>query len=298
MAFIYEGKRYRSKKFPILEYIFDNCTEHRTTGMTENHTFTLDDIAEGYRVLNIYRAASISNTILDLTRKDGGIESRLPLSIKEHGYDLRKKTGTDPYGKSFAGEFVYVGKGNALSSWYLWTETPDRQVCVQNKIPIKVAKFLSNDEGALFSVIDYCDVLSLALYNSPGSVIRVQNPMKWQPNEIDGLYFSDFEGSDTLYPTEAKALSTGDNINLEQMLGAYNTMKEKIPNVKVIPLGIQMIKNGMRIGVFRKESGVLEIDQYIQVTFEPPIKSWQRSLVRQKDTSNNYMLSLFSEDLP
>ncbi len=278
MTFIFNGRKYRSKKFPLLEYIFNKLTANGTKAIAENHTFTLADIAEAYTALSIKEPASISNTILDLTRKDGGIEARLPLSLIEYGYDLRKKTGTTQTGASYAGEFVYVGVGNALRSWHLWTEVPDRYIEVPNRIPERVKKFLSDDEGALFSVIDYCDVLSLALYGKDhlNTIIRVQNPMKWQPNEIDGLYFSDFKGQEILYPTEAKALSTGDDINLEQMIGAYNTIREKIPSIKVVPLGIQMIENGMRIGVFREESNHLEIDTYIQATFDPPIVSWQR----------------------
>lgn len=285
MAFIYQGKRYRSKKFPLLEYIFNRYTDNATKALTENHTFTLADISEAYKALAIPEPASISNTILDLTRKDSGIGSRLPLSLIEYGYDLRKKTGVAPGGASYAGEFVYVGVGNALRSWHLWGEIPDREVIIPNTIPQKIVDFLSDDEGALFSAIDYCDVLSLALHNCSNTVIRVQNPVKWQPNEIDGLYFSDYTGTKTLYPSEAKALSTGDHINLEQMLGAYQMVMQKIPSVRIIPLGLQMIANGIRIGVFKEENNRLEIEQYIQVIFNPPIKSWQPRSAKKEKTS-------------
>ncbi len=292
MPYTHNGKEYRSKKFPMLEHIFNKRTENGTKGIGDNHTFTLRDVSEGYAACGIREPASISNTILDLTRQDRGIQARLPVSIIELGYDLRKKTGDASNGDSYAGEFVFVGLGNALSSWHLWNETPDKTVVIQNKISPKIARYLSNDEGALFSAIDYCDVLSKALYDLDNVVTHVQNPMKWHPNEIDGLYFSDFEGHDTLYPIEAKALSTGDQINLEQMLGGYRTIKEKIPRVQIIPLGIQMIVNGMRIGVFRENNGQIEIVQYLQVTFNPPIRSFQRTPVRQKDA---YMESLFSD---
>ncbi len=291
MPYTYNGKKYRSMKFPMLEHIFNKRTENGTKGIGDNHTFTLRDISEGYAACGIPEPASISNTILDLTRQDRGIQARLPTSIIELGYDLRKKTGDASNGVSYAGEFVFVGLGNALSSWHLWSETPDRTVVIQNKIPPKIARYLSNDEGALFSAIDYCDVLSKALYDLDNVVIHVQNPMKWHPNEIDGLYLSDFEGYDTLYPIEAKALSTGDQINLEQMLGGYRTIKEKIPHVQIIPLGIQMIVNGMRIGVFRENDDQIEIAQYLQVTFNPPIQSFQRTPMRRRGA---YTESLFS----
>lgn len=277
MPITYNGKEYRSQKFPVLEYIFNKLTENGTKGMTQNHTFTLKDVSEGYRACNIPEPASISNTILDLTRKRRDIASRLPLSIIEHGYDLRKKTGKTSTGEKYCGEFFYVGVGNALKSWHIWADEPDERVFVKNNIPKKIAKYLGKDEAALFSAIDYCDALSIAIYghNHSGTILRIQNPMKWQPNEIDGLYFSDFEGSDTFYPVEAKALSTRDDLNLVQMLGAYYMIKTKVPDIKVIPLGIQMIENGMRIGIFREAGDHLEISKYIQVEFDPPIESWQ-----------------------
>lgn len=61
--------------------------------------------------------------------------------------------------------------------------------------------------------------------------MRVQNPMKWQPNEIDGLYMS--ADGKTIYPVEAKAVSTGDDINLEQMPGQYKTITVKMPGVNI-----------------------------------------------------------------
>ncbi len=58
-------------------------------------------------------------------------------------------------------------------------------------IPSEIRPYLCNDEGALFSVIDYCDVLSQILYDQKNNIVlRIQNPMKWQPNEIDGFYFA------------------------------------------------------------------------------------------------------------
>jgi hypothetical protein len=297
MVYIHNGMEYRSKKFPMLEHIFNKLTENGTKGIGQDHTFTLKDISEGYRACGIPEPASISNTILDLTRKFGDITARLPPSIIAYGYDMRKKTGVDPKtGASFAGEFVYVGLGNTLLSWHLWTEEPDQIVVVSNKVPPKIAKYLSNDEGALFSAIDYCDVLSLAIYgyDHPGTILRIQNPMKWQPNEIDGLYFSDFEGVDTLYPTEAKALSTRDDINLEQMLGAYRTITQRLPNVKVVPLGIKMIQNGMRIGLFNGADDQLEITRHIKITFDPPISSW-RAGPRRRGDSPAMMDTLFPD---
>jgi hypothetical protein len=290
------------QKFPVLEYIFNKLTENGTKGLTENHTFTLKDVSEGYAAAGTHdEPASISNTILDLTRKDLGIASRLPQSIIQYGYDLRKKTGKSPTGKSYAGEFVYVGVGNVLHSWHKWAGQPDQEVVIPNKIPEKITKYLRKDEGALFSAIDYCDALSLAIYglHNPDTIIRVQNPMKWQPNEIDGLYFSDFEGVDTLFPVEAKALSTRDDINLEQMLGGYLTLKAKTPGVNVIPLGIQMNPNGMKIGVFKLHKDELEIDKYIQVTFDNPIVSWQTTrkirLRPMKAPSAAFIGSLFPD---
>lgn len=285
---ICNGKEYRSQKHPLLEYIFHKYNPSNDISI---HTisFTLSDISEAYRAVQIFRVdgngnkkrvyepASISNTILDLVRQNRGIKSRVPDSIIELGYDLRKKTG-----KNSAGEFVFVGVGNELSSWITWSSNPEKISIDSSPIPSIVLGFLRKDEGALFSVIDYCDILSQALYGTSGIVIRVQHPLKWQPNEIDGFYAGIVDGVETLFPIEAKALTTHDEINLDQILGGINTISLNLENthIHIVPMAVKMISNGILIAVFSTcESGetvdFVKVERTIEVTFEPPINSWQ-----------------------
>jgi hypothetical protein len=108
--------------------------------------------------------------------------------------------------------------------------------------------------------------------------------MKWQPNEIDGLYFSDYgDEHEHLYPIEGKALSTGDEINLEQMLGAYLTMKPRARGIHIVPLGIQMVTTGLKIAELKYTNNQLSLAKYISVSIEPPIPSWvsHRSIADQ-----------------
>lgn len=272
MAFVYNGITYRSKKFPMLEYIFNNKTNNGTQNIGYNITFTLKDVSDGYHACGIDEPASISNTILDLTRQDRGIEGRLPAYIYNLGYDLRKKTGPSPDG-NYCGEFVFVGIGNVIHSWLVWDESKEVVVTVKNTVPKNVLKYLSNDEGALFSVIDYCDVLSYALYGEQGKIMRVQNPMKWQPNEIDGLYMS--ADGDVIYPVEAKAVSTGDDINLEQMLGQYKTITAKMPGVNIVPIAARMKDYGVDLAVLQYNVYELLPSKFVKVMISPVINSWQ-----------------------
>lgn len=272
MAFVYNGKTYNSKKFPMLEYIFNQKTQNGTQGIGNNITFTLKDVSEGYRACGIPEPASISNTILDLTRQDRGIDSRLPKSISSFGYDLKKKTGPSPEG-NYCGEFVFVGKGNVIHSWLVWDSAKEEVVTVNNTIPANVRKYISNDEGALFSAMDYCDLLSYALFGESGKVMRVQNPMKWQPNEIDGLYMS--ADGNTIYPVEAKAVSTGDDINLEQMFGQYKTITAKMPGVKIVPIAARMKSYGVDLALLKYNVYELTPTRFIKVKISPAISSWK-----------------------
>ena len=120
--------------------------------------------------------------------------------------------------------------------------------------------------------MDYCDAFSYALVGKKNSIIRVQNPIKWQPNEIDGLYTS-FDGK-TIYPVEAKAVSTGDDINLEQMLGQYNILRSKMPNVKIVPVAARMKSYGVDLAVLEYRKDRLEPFKYVKVIFDPAIDSW------------------------
>jgi len=250
--------------------------------------FTLADISEAYREVEVYRIksdghktrikepASISNTILDLVRQNRGIQGRMPDSLIQCGYDLRKKTGGN-----LAGEFVYVGVGNEINSWMKWTAPSEKIDVSSSPLPNLVLDYLRRDEGALFSVIDYCDVLSQAIYKQTRVLIPVQHPLKWQPNEIDGFYVGVINGIRTLFPIEAKALTTHDEINLDQMLGGVQTISANLRNTHahIIPLAIKMIKNGIQITVFSKsEAGddveTIQVERTIEVSFIPPIRAW------------------------
>lgn len=285
---ICNGKEYRSQKHPLLEYIFKKYNPRNDISQKVIR-FTLADISDAYRNVEIYtfdkkrnrkrvrEPASISNTILDLVRQNRGIASRMPESLIQLGYDLRKKTGGN-----LAGEFVFVGVGNALSSWMNWPANPPQVTISSAPLPDLVLDYLRNDEGALFSVIDYCDVLSQVLYNSREVVKRVQHPLKWQPSEVDGFYAGIINGIRTLFPIEAKALATHDEINLDQIVGGVNTISLNLENTHahIVPLAVKMIRNGILIVVFSTcEAGqqveTVEVEKTIEVTFDPPIPSWQ-----------------------
>lgn len=284
---ICNGEYYRSQKHPLLEYIFRKYNPDVDT--TKNVSFTLANISEAYRNVDVYKIdvkgnqvrvlepASISNTILDLVRKNRGIRARMPDSLIQSGYDLRKKTGNN-----FAGEFVYVGFGNELSSWMKWPISVEQLTISSSSLPNLILDYLRRDEGALFSVIDYCDVLSQALYKNRNTVIRVQHPLKWQPNEIDGFYVGIIDGVKTLFPIEAKALTTGDEINLDQITGGINTISSNLKDshTYIVPMAVKMIRNGILIVIFKVcEAGQIidhvEVEKTIEVSFDPPIAAWQ-----------------------
>lgn len=279
---VINGKSYQSFKHPMLEHIFFKKNPKGDTTL-EVISFTLEDISIAYRELGIKEPASISNTILDLVRKKRPISSRLPETVYSLGYDLIKKTGSTENGKSFAGEFIFVGVGNEINSWLEWPDEYDNVLEISSKgIPGGILEFIRSDEGALFSVIDYCDVFSILFYNKQNSVIRVQNPLKWQPNEIDGFYFSNENNHIQLFPVEAKALTTGDDINLEQIQGALTVIVQKYVDRDILirPLATKMVKNGILIAEFQpiktlgNNSAAIEVNKFHKISFNPPIDSW------------------------
>lgn len=266
-----------SKKHPVLGYIFKKYYDPRKKQSAI--PFYLSDISEGYKHCHVPEPVSISNTILDLTRQDRGIFSRVPESIAKLGYDLRKKTGNDHNGKRFAGEFVFVGVGNTLKSWLLWPSKIHEIKISSSNVPLIVLRLVRPDEAGLFSVIDYCDVFSKVIYGGKKKMHRVQNPMKWQPNEIDGFYVCDAEKTLDLFPVEAKALTTGDAINFDQLQGGFRTVKEKVEGLKIKadirPVVAKMIVNGIDIAIFPKNQLPERAEKFYRVIFEPAIPSWK-----------------------
>ena len=47
-----------------------------------------------------------------------------------------------------------------------------------------------------------------------------------------------------------------------------------MPNSNIIPTAVSMIRNGINIATFTFDKGYLEIDEFIQVIFDPPLDSW------------------------
>ena len=244
-------------KFEVLEHIFDEKTLNKTQHIGTDIDFTLRDVGNAMMATCGALPASRSNFVLDLTRKDSGITRQLPQSIIDCGYDLRKKTGRVPgtSRESYCGTFVFRGMdahGNTipLKDWLkLDEEAVQRTIEIDNRVPDLVREFLSNDEASLFSVIDYCDILSQVM-GKP--IYRIQSPMKWQPNEIDGFYVAQDGRVIEIYPVEAKAISTKDDINLVQILGQYHTLREKYTrngySLVVRPVAARMENTGMRLG--------------------------------------------------
>lgn len=272
-----KNRNYSSKKHPVLEYIFRKY--HKAELKQNVIAFYLSDISDGYRACGLREPVSISNTILDLTRQDRGVESRLPKSIYKLGYDLRKKTGQDKHGKKYAGEFVFMGVGVVLKSWLIWPKKIKEITISSSGIPKIVTMLMRRDEGALFSVIDYTELFSRVLANGKQRIFRIQNPMKWQPNEIDGFYGTHTDGKPTLYPVEAKALTTGDDINMDQLRGGYITVKEQMARLEletdIQPVAVRMVKNGIDIAIFPKNKTPQVVESFVKVKFLPELTNWK-----------------------
>jgi hypothetical protein len=276
------AKQHRSYKHPILESIFKEKRDERIPPeKQEIITFTYDDIRTTINKLDVGRnkQASLSNFVIDLTRVDRGIECRVPPYIEERGYDL---VNVKKYGNErIAGAFKFVGIGNEVKSWLEWPATMHTIEVDSGSIPTIVLDFIRQDEGALFSIIDYCDIMSKVLsfhLSEEIAILRVQHPLKWQPHEIDGLYIS--EDPRTLYPVEAKALSTHDQVNLYQMRGELETMKMNYKRIPICPLGCQMLNDGMRFAIFPRIASQEEVpleliaEEFVKVTLKPEIQAW------------------------
>ena len=278
-------------KMAVLEYLFMKKTNNGTSLIGNDIDFTLKEIGEGIIATGGITPTSWSNFVLDLTRKKNTIQQRLPSQVIKYGYDLRKKTGRVPGSKdeNYCGTFVYRGfdtNGNTIpiQDWLEWG-LPDKTITVENKVPELVQRFISNDEASLFSVIDYCDILSIVLNQE---VLRVQSPMKWQPNEIDGYYVAQSNRNIFVYPVEAKAVSTSDDINLVQINGQYNVFIEKYKRNKfsliVRPIAARMESDGMMLAIMEhnpmydpkqnREASMFNVTEVVKIKLNPPLSAW------------------------
>lgn len=282
----------RYNKHAVLEYIFKQKTNNGTRYIGRDIDFTLSEVGEGIIATGGTPPTSWSNFVLDLTRKRNTIEQRLPAYVIALGYDLRKKTGRVPASDdNYCGTFVYRGfddEGQTIpiQDWLEWG-TIDRTIEIDsNAIPELVRNFISNDEASLFSVIDYCNILSRVLGQT---VYRVQSPMKWQPNEIDGFYVAQNARNIFIYPVEAKAVSTNDDINIVQINGQYNTLIEKYTRnnytLIVRPIAAKMQSDGILFAILEhnalydphrnREAQMFNIVEVVKIKFNPSLSAWR-----------------------
>ena len=112
--------------------------------------------------------------------------------------------------------------------------------------------------------------------------------MKWQPNEIDGYYVSENSRNIFVYPVEAKAISTDDDINIVQVNGQYNTFIEKYKrdslSLIVRPIAAKMTRDGMILAIMEhnpmydptqnKEATMFNIIDVVKIKLTPPLKAW------------------------
>jgi hypothetical protein len=270
-------------KHEILWKIFDKKFKGDVNSQREIEIY-FDDIKSAARQLSQTLPVSISNFVLDLCRKNAGISKRVPENVRDAGYDLKKATGNSKrsHGKRLAGTFIYVGLGNEIQSWLEWPNPDIKLIVDSSTLPGPVRRLIRRDEAAMFSILDYLDVLSKVFLLPDRGIQRLQAPMKWQPNEIDGLYFSSDGKELILYPIEAKALTTKDLINLEQLVGGYRVVLERMRpastmyEVKVVQVAAQMIENGIRFALFPADIAPTKtiVPRCVEITFSPTIEAW------------------------
>ena len=114
--------------------------------------------------------------------------------------------------------------------------------------------------------------------------------MKWQPNEIDGYYVAETSRNIYVYPVEAKAVSTSDDINLVQLYGQYQTFITKYKrndfNLIVRPIAAKMEPTGMLLAVLdhnplydakrNKDAAMFNIIEIVRVRLDSPLTAWQK----------------------
>lgn len=167
---------------------------------------------------------SIYNFFVDLTRS--GKSRSTPSNAEAFGYIVvRAKNG---------GEFVRRDTAERVGPVPVPDAVAESAIDAEG-IPALVRRFLRSDEGGLFSAVEYVHLLDRHFGLSPGTVQRVQVPVKVQPNEIDGLFVFSRGRETVLLPVEAKSKSR-DSILFEQVYGAAEKAAELYAGERLVLL--------------------------------------------------------------
>jgi hypothetical protein len=79
---------------------------------------------------------------------------------------------------------------------------------------------------------------------------------------------------------EAKALTTGDDVNIDQLCGGFQTVTDQANlsglAVNIQQVAIRMIESGLEIAIFRANTAPVTPESWLRVKFSPAIENWHR----------------------
>ncbi len=201
---------------------------------------------------------SLYNFFVDLTRSERGRST--PENAVRAGYlVVRAENG---------GKFVRHHPNMRVGPVEFPAEITESRIDA-SAIPELVRPFLRSDEGGLLSAMEYVQVLDRHFGEQPGSVKRIQVPVKVQPNEIDGLFAFRRAHVTVLLPIEAKSKGR-DAVLYEQVYGAAARAAALYPrpNLSLLPLAAKIDQDGSLV--------VLEFEPYAQENRRPAVRRIER----------------------
>src|SRR5262249_8408718 len=139
------------------------------------------------------------------------------------------------------GHFAIIGRGKGLYA-FVSIPSPNRFVLpakmkvvqVPNKIPAWVRPYLVNDEQGMLTILQSNDLI--AHYLGVKSSFRLQSHLrcsvpKYGQVEVDELYVGKSKQGEIGIGVEAKDATPNDCLNVSQLFGTGQALKEKFPTL-------------------------------------------------------------------
>jgi len=257
-----DPRNYRSYKPPVLLRIF--FRKFNPDDPKDIIPAPIIEVIQTIEEFGLRRPGNIHNCFKDIVRN-----GKMPATLKpitDLNYEIRQVDG--------GGEFINSDREDLRDV----IDLPSMPAKILNSstIPPNVFDLIRTDEGGILSAIDYSNLLDDGF---GADVLKIQAPVKVQPNEIDGTYFCILNDRRVLLSVEVK--SKGPDVLLKYQLfgGAKQAQKHFGMSVDVVlPVGIKLEKdNSVFVVVFPEitEADPWPVVDYIlRYELEPVPTSW------------------------
>ncbi len=266
-----DPSQFKGYKGPVLRRIFFRKYDHKNP--QDIIPAPILEVIDTIEEFGLKRPGNIHNCFKDIVR-NGKMHRDLG-PIVDLNYEIRQVDR--------GGEFINSDREDLRDI----IDLPEDQKIIKvnsASIPAQVIGLIRTDEGGILSAVEYSEILNQM---TKCKVLKVQSPIKVQPNEIDGGFLYEQNGKRIFLSIEVK--SKGSDVLLKyQLFGGAKQAQSNFGELidKVIPIGIKLERDNsiyiVRFPEITKKNPWPQIEEVFRYYLSPTPESWLSARQRKE----------------